>query len=174
MIYFLQVGNDGPIKIGRSNNPEARVTDIQVGNPFPVNLLLKLDVGDNWDNLMEHSLHSQFARYRLQGEWFAPVPALYEKIQELSIEASKSVVDLEWIRERILPCSLTRLCNECGQTIFDQEIFELEQLLAANSRKSLKQHLKESLAKEEFLKECGEAWDTAFEKLIAKRSAATA
>ena len=39
MIYFIQVENNGPIKIGTAINPEQRLKDLQIGNHKKLNLI---------------------------------------------------------------------------------------------------------------------------------------
>lgn len=71
-VYFIQAENGGPIKIGYSTDPEARVRALQPGHPERLVLRRSFPGG----SLEEAALHRIFARYRLQGEWFSPVPLL--------------------------------------------------------------------------------------------------
>lgn len=72
MVYFVQMGDDGPIKIGFSSVIERRVSHMQNGNPYPLRLLRTMPGGP----ADERKLHHRFARWRLQGEWFEPTPEL--------------------------------------------------------------------------------------------------
>lgn len=76
MIYFIQQGEDGPVKIGHSVDPESRLQCLQIGSPHPLSLLLTLPGGRS----EEKSLHSRFANCRLDGEWFSPAANLMEFI----------------------------------------------------------------------------------------------
>jgi len=69
MIYFIQQGNDGPIKIGYTNKPiEQRMTHLQISCPDQLNLLATID-GTPKD---ENTLQQRFRSDRIRGEWFNP------------------------------------------------------------------------------------------------------
>jgi hypothetical protein len=99
-VYFVQHNTDGPIKIGRSSNPRARVMEMQTGNPYPLRILAVT----KGSSLTEARFHRQFTHLRLntrtagQGEriegsvrlagneWFIPAPELIEFIESLGAE----------------------------------------------------------------------------------------
>lgn len=58
--------NIGYVKIGYSVNPEARVGELQTGNPRVLYLLAKMP-GTEAD---ERALHARFAHKNVVGEWF--------------------------------------------------------------------------------------------------------
>lgn len=64
--YFIQAGVDGPIKIGKADNPEKRLAELQTGSPESLRLIGKLQ-GDH-----ERDLHNRFHKLHLRGEWFNP------------------------------------------------------------------------------------------------------
>jgi hypothetical protein len=66
MIYFMRAGVDGPVKIGWSTNIPSRMSSLQTGQPFKMNLLRILDA-PRW---AERWLHYTFEDIRLEGEWF--------------------------------------------------------------------------------------------------------
>lgn len=72
MIYFIQMGEDGPIKIGKADDPRQRLNSLQIGCPVALTLLGVLD----GDVEREADLHAGFDDARLRGEWFSPVPDL--------------------------------------------------------------------------------------------------
>lgn len=72
LIYFVQAGEGGPIKIGYSVAPEERVKDFQCGNPWKLRLLRAFPGGVE----EERELHARFAADRMHGEWFKPTPEL--------------------------------------------------------------------------------------------------
>jgi hypothetical protein len=103
-VYFVQAGDDGPIKIGvaRASIP-ARLKSLQTGNPAPLRLLGYLP-HESCDALLvrwrqdgirsgaiawahqsrvsvEVVLHGMFAEGRLEGEWFEPTPELLSFIE---------------------------------------------------------------------------------------------
>jgi len=76
VVYFIQQGESGPIKIGFSKDPAARLKTLQASSPHPLRLLRTI----HGERPREQSIHSKFRRHRLSGEWFAPVPELLEYI----------------------------------------------------------------------------------------------
>lgn len=77
MIYFIQAGVDGPVKIGFSKSSAGvymRRRTMQTGH-YERLRLLSLVEGDRDD---ERALHEFFASDRLEGEWFRPSDAVME------------------------------------------------------------------------------------------------
>ena len=66
--YFAQGVEDGPIKIGRSKDPQKRIEQFNV--PWRMRLIYVLEGN------LEHLIHSAFDDLRMEGEWFRPGPAL--------------------------------------------------------------------------------------------------
>ena len=67
-VYFIRLGDDGPIKIGYTKNIKRRLITIQVDNPLLVRLIAVM-VGGRKE---EYQLHRIYSKYRLYGEWFEP------------------------------------------------------------------------------------------------------
>jgi hypothetical protein len=67
-IYFLQRGETGPIKIGRSTQLKRRIRVLQTACAEKLRLICAVE-GD-W--ALELAWHNQFNADRLQGEWFRP------------------------------------------------------------------------------------------------------
>lgn len=77
-VYFLGAGPF--VKIGKTNGrPDARISELQTGCPFPMTLLAHLKGGLR----LESSLHSRFRylRVRENGEWFHNKGELADFIQ---------------------------------------------------------------------------------------------
>jgi hypothetical protein len=105
-VYVVQVVLDdevpGPVKIGTTGDPKARLRKIQWGCPWPVALraivrgrdLREITKGSVWEReallsgrwatAAESVLHARFASSRMQGEWFGCTEALEEFIQVVS------------------------------------------------------------------------------------------
>lgn len=66
MIYLIVNIQENNCKIGYSANPEARLQQLQTGNPCKLELL-SIKEGGIQD---EKTIHNKFSFYRLQGEWF--------------------------------------------------------------------------------------------------------
>lgn len=68
MIYFIQAGIDGPIKIGHTSLPDPmkRVKTLQASCPAKLTLLGTLP----GDSAMESIIHRKLEKFRVYGEWF--------------------------------------------------------------------------------------------------------
>jgi hypothetical protein len=64
MIYFISNGTY--TKIGKANNPEKRIKELQTG--CPEDLELKLIIEGNEEK--ERKIHKVLEKYRIRGEWF--------------------------------------------------------------------------------------------------------
>jgi hypothetical protein len=77
IVYFVRC--DERIKIGYTRNIGSRLAQFRTSNSKPVELLLTIPGGREEERIF----HAQFARYRMQGEWFRYVPELRRAIREL-------------------------------------------------------------------------------------------
>jgi len=69
MIYFIQCGTNGPIKIGQTDNGvEQRMAQLQTGCPYELKLLWVY----NGEEYTEASIHVNFKHECVRGEWFHP------------------------------------------------------------------------------------------------------
>lgn len=70
-VYFIQSGENGPIKIGVARNIEKRIEDLQIGNPCELHLLCTMPCDSkNHAFFRERQLHKIFSKQRIRGEWF--------------------------------------------------------------------------------------------------------
>jgi transcriptional regulator of acetoin/glycerol metabolism len=76
MIYFIQQGIDGPVKIGFTENIEKRISSLQTASPHKLRLIGSID----GDAEKERQLHNFFSAYRLAGEWFSPDRTMFDYI----------------------------------------------------------------------------------------------
>lgn len=76
----------GPIKIGVSRAPWARLRSLQVGSPFE--LEVKSTIRTNVPELLEEYLHQRYDDSRIRGEWF-----------ELSEQEEEYLVNTESVSE---------------------------------------------------------------------------
>jgi hypothetical protein len=67
-VYFIQAGEDGPIKIGCAVDVPRRLKVLQTGNVEVLRLLCDFEGGPE----EERRLHRLFAGHHLRGEWFRP------------------------------------------------------------------------------------------------------
>ncbi|MET4184936.1 hypothetical protein ABIB94_007065 [Bradyrhizobium sp. JR7.2] len=78
-VYFIQVGVDGPIKIGISDDPTERMGSLQCGCPWRLRIIGAAPGA--FEN--EEDLHKRFADIRMEGEWFHPSKALLAEIAHI-------------------------------------------------------------------------------------------
>lgn len=79
MIYAIQRGLDGPIKIGLAKDPSKRLGDLQVGCP---DQLVLLAVGD-LPNAAEKAFHRRLDAHHVRGEWFMPTDEVMAVVREI-------------------------------------------------------------------------------------------
>lgn len=77
LVYAVQQGPGGPVKIGHTRDLRHRLSALQNGSPVPLTVLA------TWPGArdLERELHQEHAEARLSGEWFSPeiVPALLRR-----------------------------------------------------------------------------------------------
>lgn len=78
-VYAVQIGPDGPIKIGLSYDPRSRFAQLQSASPYELRLLGCI-VGNP---LVEQTLHENLAAHHIRGEWFHPAPAVLDWCRSL-------------------------------------------------------------------------------------------
>lgn len=84
-VYFLRtINGHGPIKIGFSTNPAARVSSLSRTSPYQ---LVALHVHP-WGLRDESELHRGLNRIRERHEWFTATPNLLAAIEALKADAS--------------------------------------------------------------------------------------
>jgi hypothetical protein len=67
MVYFIEAGNTGLIKIGHTEGTvERRIAELQPGCPFALRVVGTMDGGRD----TERDLHLMFEDRRARGEWF--------------------------------------------------------------------------------------------------------
>jgi hypothetical protein len=66
MVYLITCSKTRTCKIGYASTPQNRLSQLQVGNPFALELVATMP-GEVVD---EKLLHKKFEKYRLKGEWF--------------------------------------------------------------------------------------------------------
>ena len=95
-IYFIQSGCGGPVKIGITDNLDARVNQIQNGNPEPVEVVAAYDVVDRTAAIdIEKGLHEFFKWHRIRREWFRPSCLMYDFIGDSNLTGLRANLDLK-------------------------------------------------------------------------------
>src|ERR1700677_4074986 len=76
--YFARMGSSGPIKIGRSKNPQLRLGDLNASSPFELIPILLVNGARH-----EKAFHRYFKRERLKSEWFDCNPFVMAHVRSL-------------------------------------------------------------------------------------------
>jgi hypothetical protein len=79
VVYFVQEGGSGAIKIGATGNIKNRLDMLRVNSPHEMNLVASVP----GDERLEKYLHTRFKDSNVRGEWFRPTSKLFECIEEL-------------------------------------------------------------------------------------------
>lgn len=77
VVYFIQAGANGPIKIGTATDLPTRIATLQTGCPEPLVILGTIP----GDLLVEGALHRALSDHRYRGEWFHPTGEVLEVIE---------------------------------------------------------------------------------------------
>src|ERR1700722_17317361 len=80
-VYFIQQGEDGPVKIGFSSNFKKRLASLR-SSKITIRLLGVLMGGRG----EEYALHERFGQHRIVGEWLHAVRELVELATSLPKE----------------------------------------------------------------------------------------
>lgn len=67
-VYFIEAVSLGRVKIGRAQDPQRRLRELQTGSS--VQLVLRRAIETPDPVLLERDLHARFASARSSGEWF--------------------------------------------------------------------------------------------------------
>jgi predicted GIY-YIG superfamily endonuclease len=70
-IYIIASNANGPVKIGRSADPQKRLKQLQTGHALPLTIHYQQEISGDEVNLMERAVHKMIRHKRLKGEWFA-------------------------------------------------------------------------------------------------------
>lgn len=89
-VYFIQAGEDGPIKIGVTAEPGDRLRILQSGHYEELRLLCAPYCGARGDTI-EKRLHRGLSAYHIRGEWFRPARRVLVTVNAI-LEGRKTVL----------------------------------------------------------------------------------
>ena len=67
-LYVIQSVNGGPVKIGKSWNPEERCEQLAIGHPYPLEVMRVY----HWCGYLEKEVHDKLYAYHIRSEWYKP------------------------------------------------------------------------------------------------------
>lgn len=114
-VYFFKIKDQPMFKIGiTSIHPEARLKDVQTGNPYVVYVHKYVFCG-RMAASVESRLHERFKEYRQMGEWFHIEESVIDKIianielvfkRDNNDEDSSLLDEMEYLSDQIEKLSL--------------------------------------------------------------------
>jgi DNA-binding XRE family transcriptional regulator len=107
IIYFIQMGDGGPVKIGYTADLAKRINSLNCGSPHALNVLGTIP----GTTAVERALHKLFKPYRMRLEWFEPAPEVIEwiKANNGNEEAGEAVVESLIAKKRERAARIERL-----------------------------------------------------------------
>jgi len=88
MIYFIQAGESGPIKIGASGNLRVRRKGLQTSHYSYLKIIGVMPGSEK----EEHELQNRFIRHNIRGEWFNPDSEILDFIAKNSVQGKVNTV----------------------------------------------------------------------------------
>lgn len=145
MIYFIQAGENGPIKIGYTEkSPYKRLNSLQVGNHEELTLIAIMPGGER----SESELHKRFEYAHKRGEWFYPTLRLIRFINSPENKKVKGRTTIKKINNTLLPKRGVEVEREV-LTLWENGIKSIKEITrtvyssdGGNQRKKVKHYLK--------------------------------
>jgi hypothetical protein len=113
MIYFIQVGVSGPIKIGHTfswSSVRKRLEHLQTGNHERLRLLGSIE----GFRKREEELHEKFKEHRLVGEWFEPVDEILALVNTEITDNEEELVKNKIAVLGLRSCDLRLIAKKTG------------------------------------------------------------
>ena len=70
-LYIIQSRTTGAVKIGRSDDPDRRLRQLQTGCPHTLRIILEVRDGGHLESYVHQSMRRHRTRHDRGGEWFA-------------------------------------------------------------------------------------------------------
>ena len=77
-VYAIQIKNQNLFKVGYAANPEQRLRELQVGNPFDLILYRRIETFFALE--VEKAIHALLSGYEVRGEWFDVSPEIIDSV----------------------------------------------------------------------------------------------
>ena len=83
MIYFIQAGDNGAVKIGFAKDVKKRFRELQTGNHETLKLLKEIAGEEE----LEQEIHSLVKQFHVRGEWYSP-DVMWDKMLKMIIDSN--------------------------------------------------------------------------------------
>jgi hypothetical protein len=115
MIYFIQEENNGPIKIGKCDNHEIRIKQLQTANPKKLTPVAVIP----GTIPRETKIKKDLKEFHIRGEWYSPHKSVFEYIKTIqNIEYQDFQGGKFAVLWRDSANSQTDYCPFCGEQHF--------------------------------------------------------
>lgn len=92
-VYFILDSVSNAVKIGKANNIQERLSDLQTGNPNPLTLVHHIDCGTVEESfLLEQDLHRKYKSLRKIGEWFTYDETIFGELFKERLNYQRKIV----------------------------------------------------------------------------------
>ena len=82
MVYFIQAGNNGPIKIGVSSVPQMHLDRLQQGNHEELRLIAEIP----GERSLEQKVQADLKAFELERKWFHATDEVLDYIKKIQEE----------------------------------------------------------------------------------------
>lgn len=133
-VYAIQAVKGGPVKIGHSADPEARLGQLQTAHHSELKVVLAFPASPR----IERELHLKLRDHLVRGEWYADCADVWDGLEaarltellnrrfhEAAVAAVASVDPLVWSREEIV-AHFVRVGEEAADEILSVKDIVLE------------------------------------------------
>jgi hypothetical protein len=80
-VYFVLDEKSNAVKIGKANVIDTRLTDLQIGNPNPLQVIHHIKCDSEEDSFMkERYFHNMFEDLHIRGEWFQYDQSMFDEL----------------------------------------------------------------------------------------------
>ena len=86
ILYVVQSGEKGPVKIGICKDLKKRLYQLQTGSSVKLKVLYQYELTSKNAKEMEKNLHQFFRHTRLSGEWHRPTEYMMEYFSKAIVE----------------------------------------------------------------------------------------
>ncbi len=106
-IYFIRAGKlkKDPIKIGLAKNIEKRLADLQVANPYQLQLIMAFPTNSRKHaEMVEKRLHRYFKHKHIRGEWFLgdiDINKCLKKNQKIEIDEQRLKFKISLLNQQL-------------------------------------------------------------------------
>ena len=81
-VYLVRCSDTSFYKIGVADNPTSRLKELQIGNPYPLSLVVTCGFpSSRVAKRAESDAHKQMEKYNIHGEWFDLSPKAVEQLK---------------------------------------------------------------------------------------------